>query len=167
MIPTEYMLTYLAVLLASTIALVLFSYLDYSRDKKLKSFMKDPVGDLLKSSDERLKCEIKLYAKFDEYPIDALIQARNYLTRKKSLIESVSNMLVGVLTKVGLLPAILAILISVFKVHSGSGYSLISLVAFVLVGIYFFCFKLNEASVRFEEYQSIVGDYIEMKQSNK
>ena len=73
-------------------------------------------------------------------------------------------MLVGVLTKVGLLPAVLAVLVMIVKHNSDNGFSLVSIAAFALIGIYFLCFKLTEASVKFEEYQSILNDYIDMRE---
>ncbi len=164
-IPTEYMLVYLILFLASLIATVIFTYFKVSRDQELRSFLKDPVTDFLNASDEILKDEIALYARLDKYPLDAVIQTRNYFTRKKSLIESVSSMLVGVLTKVGLLPAAFAVLVMIAKLNSDNGFSLVSIAAFALIGIYFLCFKLTETSVKFEEYQSILSDYIELRGS--
>jgi len=163
-IPTEYMLIYLIVFLASLVVTVIFTYLDVARDKEIRSFIKDPVADILEASDDILKDEIALYANLDKYPLDALIQTRNFLTRKKSLIESLSSMLVGVLTKVGLLPAVFAVLVMIVKLNSDNGFSLVLVAAFTLIGIYFVCFKLTEASVKFEEYQSILRDYIEIRQ---
>ena len=96
-IPSEYVLLYLIVLLISLSSMVVFSYLDYSRDKELKSFMKDPTFDILEASDRRLADEIKLYKSLDEYPSEAVIQIRNFLARKRTLIESVSSMFVGIL----------------------------------------------------------------------
>lgn len=86
------MLVYLIVFLVSLVATVIFTYFKVSRDKEFRSFLKDPVADFLNASDEILKDEIALYSNLDKYPLDALIQTRNYFTRKKSLIESVSSM---------------------------------------------------------------------------
>ncbi len=162
-IPAEYVLVYLIVFLVSLVATVIVTFLDVSRDKDVRSFLKAPVADLLKTSDKILKGEIALYAKLDKYSLGALIQTRNFLARKKSLVESLSSMLVGVLTKVGLLPAVFGVLVVIAKLNSDGGFSLMSFAAFALVGIYFFCFRLIEASVKFEEYQSILSDYIEMR----
>lgn len=164
-IPTEYMLVYLIVFLVSLVATVIFTYFKVSRDKEFRSFLKDPVADFLNASDKILKDEIALYTRLDKYPLDALLQTRNYFTRKKTLIESLSSMLVGVLTKVGLLSAVFAVLVMIAKLNSDNGFSLVSMAAFTLIGIYFVCFKLTEASVKFEEYQSILRDCIEIRRS--
>lgn len=163
-IPTEYVLIYLIVFLASLIGTVILTYLEFTRDKEIISFLKDPTADFLKVSDETLKDEIALYASLDKYPLNALIQTRNYLARKKSLIESISSMFVGLLTKIGILPAVVAVLVVIAKLNNDGGISLVSMVAFVSIGVYFICFRLIEASIKFEEYQSILSDYIEMRQ---
>ncbi len=163
-IPSEYTLVYLIIFLVSLVVAVIFTCFKVSRNKEFRSFLKDPVADFLNASDQILKDEIALYARFDKYPLDAVIQIRNYFTRKKSLIESISSMLVGVLTKVGLLPAVLAVLVMIAKLNSDNGFSLVSIAAFALIGIYFVCFKLTETSVKFEEYKSILSDYIEIRE---
>jgi len=165
--PTEYVLIYLIVFLASLIGTAIFTYLDFSRDKEVRSFLKDPAADFLKVSDEILKDEIALYSSLDKYPLNALIQTRNYLTRKKSLIESISSMFVGVLTKIGILPAVVTVLVVIAKLNNDGGISLVSMVIFTSIGAYFICFRLIEAAIKFEEYQSILSDYIEMRQHGK
>jgi hypothetical protein len=108
-----------------------------------------------------------LYAKLDTYSIDALTQAKNYLNRKKTRLELVSNIFVGVLSKVGLLPALLAVAIVALKIYSEVGLSPVLILPFILIGFYIFCFKVIEASIRFDEYQSIVNDYIEMRKGRQ
>jgi hypothetical protein len=166
-IPSEYILLYLIVLLTSLTLMMVSSYLDYSRDKELKSFIKDPTLNILEASDRRLADEIKLYKSLDEYPAEAVIQTRNFLARKRTLVESVSSMFVGILTKVGVLPAVLAVLIMITKVDSGNSFSIVTMVGFVLIGIYIFCFRLIEASVKFDEYRSIISDYVDMRKERQ
>lgn len=162
-IPDEYVLIYVIAVLISLITMVVSAYRDYSQDDEFKFFFKDPVLAILKTSDRALAFEIGFYAKLDEYSIDALTQARNYLSRKKTHLESISNMLVGVLSKVGLLPALLAVAIVSLRMYSEVGVSHILILPFVLTGLYIFCFRLIEASAKFDEYQSIISDYIEIR----
>jgi hypothetical protein len=76
-------------------------------------------------------------------------------------------MLVGVLTKVGILLAVLATLVIILKVNGEFGLSPVSWAGFFLITIYFLCFRLIEASVKFDEFQSIISDYVETRKGNE
>lgn len=166
-IPHEYVFIYAIASITGLVSMIVSTYLEYTQSGEMRDFLRDPVSDLLKAADGHLTSEIRLYAKLDRYSIDALTQARNYLNRKKTRLELISNIFVGVLSKVGLLPAILAVAIVALKIYSEVGLSPVLILPFILIGFYIFCFKVIEASIRFDEYQSIVNDYIEMRKTRQ
>jgi hypothetical protein len=166
-IPHEYVFIYAIASIISLVSMIVSTYREYTQSGEMRDFLRDPVSDLLKAADSNLTIEIRLYAKLDRYSIDALTQARNYLNRKKTRLELISNIFVGVLSKVGLLPAILAVAIVALKIYSEVGLSPVLILPLILIGFYLFCFKVIEASIRFDEYQSIVNDYLEMRKGRQ
>ena len=162
-IPHEYVLIYAIASLISLIAMIVSTYREYSEAGEMREFLRDPVSDLLKAADHHLASGIRLYAKLDKYSVEALTQASNYFNRKKTRLELISNIFVGVLSKVGLLPALLAVTIVMLKMYIEVSLSPILLLPLILVGFYIFCFRVIEASIKFDEYQSIISDYIELR----
>ena len=164
--PVEYLtanphlVTYIYVYIIFGLLVILFSFwLDF---KSMEGFLKDTTLDFLKTHSEAGKKEIEFLEGLSGYSVQALTYVK--LRYEQSFIDKdqVVGLLVGTLTKVGILPALLALLLAAYKLSNPYTYA-----AFSIVGIYFMAFKISSAGIRFKRYSFLLGFYLEHMREEK
>ncbi len=165
LIQPEYKQAFWMVFLFLTVIAALFLAIDFKKSG-IWPFIKDPTGIVLEAMGDNLTSYIVMFQKLDSFSTEAITLTRDELARRSKIGISITGLLVGSLTKVGLLPAIIAILVTASKTGEGSdsiyAYEIFS---YMLVGLYFFCFRVGEAVVDFERYSDVLNTYLKERAS--
>lgn len=146
------MIFYLVILFGS-ICMSLTIYTD------MKSVFRDETLEHLRISKRNSHIEVKLLESFSNFSIEALQIVSHRLKNNSSSLQFATNMLVGSLAKVGMIPAVIAILVAISKLESEYFYNIYFIVVGVL-GIYLICMKFSGASMMLSKYCSYVDFHI-------
>lgn len=161
--PVEYLtanphlVTYVYVYIIFGFMVLLFCFwLDF---KSMEGFLKDAPLDFLKAYPETGKKEIEFLERLSGYSVQAITYVKLRYEQGYNDTGQVVGLLVGTLTKIGIFPALFALLLAAYKVSDES--KLYTYAAFSIVGIYFMAFKVSNAGIRFKRYSFLLSFYLE------
>ena len=157
---------FLVCYLLLTIFTAVLLVLDFQRSK-VSRFLKDPTGEVLCAMPKRLMSQVEFFTKLDEFSSVSIRYVGDELARRSKLGHSTTGLLVGSLTRVGLFPAVLLILIAISKTSTSKGVSVYEVSAFFMVALYFFCFRLGEFITKFEQYGDVLETYLNGRKSTE
>ncbi len=149
------------ILVALIVGTAFFMLFIWSDIRELKDFLEDAPLHFLKAYPEIGKVEIEFLQKLDGYSSQALEFVRLRFDQANDDQGMVVNLLIGSLTKIGIFPAFLALVFALYKVPEASNSFLVMVLTFMVMGIYFVCFKVSSAGIRFKRCSFLIGFYLE------
>lgn len=133
--------------------------MSFSLFADFKGMLEDGVVDFFKSCERDAHLDVELYESFYDFSVESLQIALNRLTVSTTSLQSTIDVLVGGFTKVGILPAVIAILIALSKLDS-EYFLNFYFVSIIVTGIYLVCFKFSQTRVFLTKYISYIDFHL-------
>ena len=138
-----------------------------SQYSSIKSFFKDPAGDLWDDIRETTSSEVLMFEKLDSLSIEAIEYTSKKIHSSSTNLDKLRSFLVGAIDKVGVVPGLVASALAISKVSVSGGFSWVEVLSVMLLGFYIMMFPLMEASMVFKRYSLILNEYLEGHRKTK
>lgn len=161
------------VLIGTTFLLILLGFVGimvhaFMTRESMKVFFTDATLDLLKGFPELAKSDLEFLQSLDKYSFESLRFVKLRFDNSVSSLNTLVGLLVGFLEKIGIFPALLALIVAFVKLPQSGALSLYTIAAFIVLGVYFVCFKVSVSKMFFNRYSFLLDFYLEhMREDQK
>jgi len=126
----------------------------------IRIFFKDETVNILRSMKGYSKREAQLLESFSQYSVVSLRYAATRLTDLGDSVNSAVGLLVGAISKIGFIPGIVAIILSMSKLSDSDVY-IYDVLALTVCALYFVCFKIAPAEIFLKRYALLINFHLE------